>query len=70
MLNYTLEVNSSSKTLSHSIEQGHFIVIDSLLENREYSFRVLAANAVGVVSSTKRQFCKFLLDTKSTLLNC
>ena len=60
MLNYTLEVNSSSETTSHTstIEQGHSIVIDYLLENREYSFRVLASNVVGDVSSSERRFCK------------
>ena len=60
MLNYTLEVYSSSKTVSNSIVQGHSIVVGNLSENREYSFRVLAANSVGTVSSSNRQFCKFL----------
>ena len=64
MLNYTLEVNSSSETVSRSIVQGLSIAVGNLTENKEYSFRVLADNSVGIVSSTNIQFCKYLYNTQ------
>ena len=60
MLNYTLVIEcSSSNVITHStLSQHHNFQIGNLSEDREYSFRVLATNAVGTVSSSNRGFCE------------
>ena len=57
-MDYKLEFQSLSETISHSILQEHSIIVSNLPENNEYSFKVFAVNAVGNVSSTRRRFCK------------
>ena len=57
--NYTLEVNSSlSEVVKHSLLPQSFKLIGNLSENRKYSFRVVAANAIGSISSSDGQFCE------------
>ena len=60
VLNYTLEVQSSSNSvvITHPIVPQHSKLIGSLSENREYALKILAANTVGIVSSTSRQLCE------------
>ena len=56
MLKYTLEVYSSSKTVFKFYCARTFHCGGNLPENNEYSFRVLAANSVGTVSSSTDNF--------------
>ena len=60
VLNYTLEIEgSSSNVITHSTLSQHYnFQIGNLSEDREYSFRVLATNAVGTVSSSNISFCE------------
>ena len=60
MLNYTLEVkDSSSEIVKYSIVLQDYNLIGNLSKNREYSFKVVVANAIGIVSSSDRQFSEF-----------
>ena len=60
MLSYKIVVaDPSSEIVTHFFVSLHSAVIDDLLRNREYSFRIVVTNAIGNVSSSDRQFCKF-----------
>ena len=60
MLSYKIVVeDSSSEIVTHFFVSLHSTEISDLLRNREYSFKIVVTNAVGNVSSSDRQFCKF-----------
>ena len=60
MLNYSLEVKSSSlETIAYPIMLQDYNLIGNLSENREYSTKIVVSNAVGTASSSYRHFCEF-----------
>ena len=59
ILNYTLKIQSSSEVITHPIVPQQSNFIGNLSENKEYSFKVVVANAVDIVSSNDKQFCEF-----------
>ena len=70
VLSYTLEVQSSSSAIvTHSIVPWRFNLIANLSENRVYTLRIFASNAVGTVSSSRRQFCEFSIHYNNILIS-
>ena len=62
VVNYTLVVNGSfNDEVVRSISTGradNITLNGNLSENADYSFKILVANTVGVVSTIDRHFCK------------
>ena len=67
MLNYTLEVKSSlSEIVTYSwpivLQDFNINLISNLSEDGEYSFKVVVANALDIVSSSDRQFSELYIS--------
>ena len=70
VLSYTFEVQSSSSDIvTQSIVPWRFNVIANLSENRVYTLRIFASNAVGTVSSSRRKFCEFSIHYNNILIS-
>ena len=70
VLSYTLEVQSSSSDMfTQSIVPWHSNLIANLSENRVYTLRIFASNAVGTVSSSRRQCCEFSIHYNNILIS-
>ena len=58
-MNYTLVINSSLSDELLAIHADSFTFdAGNLSENAEYSFRILVANTVGIISTNNTHFCK------------
>ena len=61
-MNYTLVVNDSFndevvRSIS-TVRADNITLNGNLSENADYSFKILVANTVGIVSTIDRHFCK------------
>ena len=61
-MNYTLVVNGSFndevvRSIS-TVRADNIILNGNLSENADYSFKILVANTVGIVSTIDKHFCK------------